>query len=46
MCTLLHQRYAEFSTLLLKEFEKHFQGGIEKSEDKVVTQVVIVCSYS
>lgn len=34
MCTLLHQRYAEFSPLLLQEFEKHFQGGIEKSEDK------------
>ena len=37
MCTLLHQRYAEFSVLLLQEFEKHFQGGIDKSEDKVTT---------
>ena len=37
MCTLLHQQYAEFSVLLLQEFEKHFQGGIDKSEEKVTT---------
>ena len=37
-CTLLHQRYAEFSVLLLQEFEKHLQGGIDKSEDKVTKE--------
>jgi len=36
MCTLLHQRYAYFSLLLLQEFGKHFQGGIDKC-DKVTT---------
>ncbi|XP_065910313.1 regulator of nonsense transcripts 2-like isoform X2 [Dysidea avara] len=34
MCTLIHQRYGDFSQLLLEEFDKHFQGGIDKSEDK------------
>ena len=42
MCTLLHQRYGEFSVLLLQEYEKHFQGGIDKSDDKVI---IIINSF-
>ena len=35
LCTLLHQRYAEFSSLLLEQVQKLYSTGIKKEEDKV-----------
>ena len=35
LCTLLHQRYAEFSSLLLEQLQKLYSSGIKKEEDKV-----------
>lgn len=35
LCTLLHQRYTEFSSLLLEQLQKLYSSGIKKEEDKV-----------
>ena len=35
ICSLLHQRYAEFSTELLEQLQKIYTTGIGKDEDKV-----------
>lgn len=35
LCSLLHQRYADFSHHLLEQLQKSYSGGIGKEEDKV-----------
>ena len=35
ICSLLHQKYAEFSTELLEQLQKIYSTGISKDEDKV-----------
>ena len=38
VCSLIVQRYSEFSGLLLEALQKQFGGGISKGEDKVASQ--------
>ena len=35
LCSLLHQRYAEFSPALLEQLQKIYSTEISKDEDKV-----------
>lgn len=35
LCTLLHQRYAEFSEMLLEDLQRIYQTPINKDDDKV-----------
>ena len=39
ICSLLHQRYAEFSPELLEQLQKIYSTGIGKDEDKVTERV-------
>lgn len=39
VCSLIVQRYSEFSGLLLEALQKQFGGGISKGEEKVASCV-------
>ena len=45
ICSMLHQRYAEFSPELLGQLQKIYSTGISKDEDKVEREISFGCWY-
>ena len=43
VCSLIVQRYSEFSGLLLEALQKQFGGGISKGEEKVSSPIQEGC---